>query len=318
MKKLAFNLNRYLLRGTQVAVFDYADYWEKIYGGESYIFGFENELMESYPKFKERFGDRALLYKKGDMNQLKSMLDERDIDTIYWIKSGEYDGFLCPNKRNLVHVVFQKNQPHGDKYVFIAEWLAERMSKNKDNHIPHIVKLPEITSDLREELSIPKDAVVFGRHGGQTEFNLGFVHKTVYDFAKDNPNKYFLFLNTNKFCPDLPNIIHLPGTWDMEYKTKFINTCDVLLHARNIGEIFSMTINEFLHQDKPIISWIGGNDIGHRVMLGDNGIWYNNGQELFNVLSNFKRTKPEGYYKKLIEPYTPENVMKRFVEKFEL
>ena len=51
-------------------------------------------------------------------------------------------------------------------------------------------------------------------------------------------------------------------------------------------------------------------------MLQDKGIWYNNPQELHNILSTFKPDKPQGYYKSLIEEYTSENVMNRFNEIF--
>lgn len=318
MKKIAFNLNRFLLRGTQVATYDYADYWEKLYDGESYILGFKNESMDSYPKFFNRFGDRVLLYDRGNMNQVKNLLDERGIDTVYWIKEGRNDGFVCPGKKNLIHTVFQVNEPHGDKYTFIAQWLSEKMTGNKENYIPHILELPQGLGDLREELGIPKNAIVFGRHGGYDEFNIRLVYEPIYKTAKNNPNIYFIFLNTKKFCDDLPNIIHLPGTWDVDYKTKFINTCDALLHARLKGEIFSMTIGEFLIQDKPVISSKIGEDSGHIVMLKDKGIWYNSSEELFNILNTFKREEPKGYYRDLVKEFTPKNVMDRFVKIFEI
>jgi hypothetical protein len=62
---------------------------------------------------------------------------------------------------------------------------------------------------MRDELNIPKNAIVFGRHGGNNTFNIRSVMGLVYDIAKNNNNIYFLFVNTQKICPDLPNIIHL-------------------------------------------------------------------------------------------------------------
>jgi hypothetical protein len=47
--------------------------------------------------------------------------------------------------------------------------------------VPHIVSLPELSEDLRAELGIPEDAVVFGRHGGVGTFSLDFVQASVRD-----------------------------------------------------------------------------------------------------------------------------------------
>ena len=40
-----------------------------------------------------------------------------------------------------------------------------------------MVNIPNINTNLRQELNIPDDAVVFGRHGGKDQFNISFVQK---------------------------------------------------------------------------------------------------------------------------------------------
>ena len=120
---------------------------------------------------------------------------------------------------------------------------------------------------------------------------------------------YFLFLYTNKFI-DHKNVIYLEGNSDMEYKTKFINTCDAMLHARHQGESFGLSVGEFSIRNKPVITWTHGRDGAHIEMLGNRGIYYNNDVELFNILNNFvpDPTKDWNAFKN----YNSESVMKIF------
>jgi hypothetical protein len=86
-----------------------------------------------------------------------------------------------------------------------------------------------------------------------------------------------------------------------------------MIHGRNMGESFGLAISEFLYHDKAVISWKDGNDKNHIEMMGDRGIWYNNESDLTSLLSNITvNTKPEGYYKTIVEKFAPSNVMKQF------
>ena len=312
MKKIAFHSEQLGIRGTEVALYDYALGNETILGNQSIIVSNANANLEALDKFKKRFP--VFLY--NDFSEVQSIVHTEQVDAVYYIKQGSWDGKLVPNAKNLVHTVFQVNQPHGDVYAFIAQWLSIKMTGNEENYIPHVISLPDVKQDYREFLNIPKDSIVFGRHGGYDQFDFPWTYSVIERVAEENPHLYFLFLNTKPFCKPLPNIIHLEPTYDLEVKTSFINTCDALLHARAGGEIFSLTIGEFLHQDKPVISCPIGTDEGHSIMLGSKGIWYNNGADLYRILTTFKRTAPIGYYKELVEPYTYENVMKQFEKVF--
>lgn len=306
--KIAFHSNQLGIRGTEVALYDYALGNRDMLGNESIIISDINSDLATLEKFKSQFP----VYLYSNFSEVESIIEKEKVDAIYYIKAGFNDGKLVKNAKNLVHVVFQVNQPHGDKYTFIAQWLSKKMTGNDDNFIPHILTLPDTKDNYREFLNIPQDAIVFGRHGGYNDFDYEWTYPVIERVAQENPNVFFLFLNTKPFCKSLPNIIHIEPTYDLETKTAFINTCDTLLHGRRKGEIFSLTIGEFLHQDKAIISCPQGEDEGHIVMLQDKGIWYNNPEELYNILSTYKRTEPNGYYKSLVEEYTPKNVMDRF------
>jgi hypothetical protein len=310
--KIAFHSNQLGIRGTEVALYDYALGNRNILGNKSIIISDANADLTTLDKFKSQFP----VYLYENFSEVEDIIKQENIDAVYYIKAGFNDGKLVKNAKNLVHVVFQINQPHGDKYAFIAQWLSKKMTDDDNNYIPHILSLPDVIQDYREFFNIPQDSIVFGRHGGYNDFDYEWSYNSIKKVAEENPNIYFLFLNTKPFCKNLPNIIHIEPTYDLETKTAFINTCDALIHGRRKGEIFSLTIGEFLHQDKAIISCPQGEDEGHIVMLQDKGIWYNNPGELYNILSTYKRTKPKGYYKALVEEYTFENVMNRFNEIF--
>ena len=124
-------------------------------------------------------------------------------------------------------------------------------------------------------------------------------------------NEFLQFANFYKFCPDLPNIIHLPMIVDLNEKVKFINTTDAMLWARQDGETFGIAIGEFSTKNKPVIAMKIG-DLAHAVLLGDKALWYNDPITLINILLNFnpeiEKTKDWNAYK----DYTPEKVMNIF------
>jgi hypothetical protein len=309
---IGFHSNQLGMRGTEVAMYDYAHYNETILGNKSYIVSSKHNNLDAIEKFKDRF--EVFLY--DTFEEVEQFVQDKGIAVMYYIKSGENDGKLLKSCKNAIHAVFQTKDPHGDSYAYVAEWLSERMTGTKENCVPHIVTLPDVADSYRSHFRIPENAVVFGRYGGYDEFDIPWVQDTVYKVARENRNIYFLFMNTKGFCEPLPNIIHVEPTYDLIQKTGFINTCDAMLHARSRGETFGLSIAEFLHQDKPVLSNPSGIDGNHVQMLGSRGLWYNTPDELYKILTSFDRKKPEGYYKELVSKYTPEKVMESFKKFF--
>jgi len=309
---IGFHSNQLGIRGTEVALYDYAHYNETVLGNKSFIVSDKNSNLDALEKFTSRF--EVFLY--DNFIEVESFVQSKDIQVMYYIKAGDADGKVLQSCTNAVHAVFQVNQPHGDSYLYISEWLAEKMTGDSNRYVPHIVTLPETAADYREFLGIPKTATVYGRHGGYQQFDYPWVHKAVYTFAQKHPEVYFVFMNTKPFCETLPNIIYIEPTYDLEQKTAFINTCDAMIHGRSDGESFGLAIAEFLHQDKPVITCREGYDQNHRVMLGKDGIYYSSFAELLEVFEKYKRTNPKGHYRHLVSEYTPERVMERFDQKF--
>lgn len=308
MKVVAFHSNELNVRGTNVAMYDYAVYNELILGNKSYIISNANSDLSALDKFKDRF--EVFLYNKFEDSY--TFAKEKNIEYVYYVKAGDRDGREIPDTKSLIHAVFQHRDEHGDAYAYISEWLARQMNI-PDKYIPYMVDMPSAKKNYRAKLGIPDNAIIIGRHGGYTEFDLPFVYNAIYNTLNARKDIYFLFMNTRAFGEKHKNIIHIQGTYDMQHKSDFINTCDYMLHGRNMGESFGLAISEFLYHDKPVISWNNGSDKNHIEMIGDKGIWYNNEKDLTSLLCSLTtNTKPEGYYKSIVDKYSPTNVMKQF------
>lgn len=317
MHKIAFHSNQLSIRGTEVALYDYAYYFEKILKGKAYIISDKNKDLATLEKFENQF--EVFLYESFD--EVAGYLEKNEIKHIYYHKAGFRDGKVIPQVSNLVHVVFKVNEPHGQYYTFISKWLARTVTNSDSNYIPYIVTLPEVTEDYRDVLNIPKDAIVIGRHGGFDQFDITFAQEAVYEIVSSYPNIYFVFLNTKQFCEEHPNVIHLEPTWDLEKKTGYINTCDAMLHARSGGESFGLAVAEFLHQDKPVISCplpLTDTDANHVEMLGGLGKWYTNKEECIQQILSIEHKDHKGVYRELVKEFTPENVMERFKNIFNI
>jgi FkbM family methyltransferase len=310
---VAFWDNQLGERGTSVSLYDYAHYNETLLGNKSFIFynkhqSFNNE--HAINKFNKRFD---IVHETNDFEEVDDYLIKYNIKIIYIIKGGEKDNHFSKVAKNCIHCVFHANDPHGDVYSTIAPWVNG--NNGKYPVVPHMINLPQHDKNMRDILNIPKDAVVFGGYGGSNNFSITFAQQIVHKIAKNNKNIYFLFANFNKFCEELPNIIHLSIIVDLDEKVKFINTCDAMIWARGDGEVMSLSMGEFSSKNKPIICMNIGYP-GHVNLLGSNAIWYNNSTSLYNILTNFnpeiEKNKDWNAYKE----YTPEKVMQIFKNTF--
>lgn len=310
MKTVAFLSNKLTLRGTEVAIYDYAHYNETLLGNKSVIITRDYNRIkhefdvdkQAYDKFNERFD----VFYYSTQPDIDKIVLEHKITHLFIIKSGQNDGLFSNHCINIIHCVFNITQPHGDVYTPIGETINQRFGKNYPV-TPHIIRLPECDENLRSELGIPEDAIIFGRYGGKETFDIRFVHDAIKQILSTRDDVYFLFMNTHPFYQH-KHIIHLPGTTDMLFKRKFINTCDALIHARVDGETFGLTCGEFSICKKPVITYGGSIDREHLLILKDKAVIYNTPEEVFSILQTFTKDKynvsENGYMF-----YTPENVM---------
>ena len=317
--KILFHENELNYRGTSIAMYDYADFNERYLGNESIIVYNKNcktNHIEGIEKFKKRF--EVLAY--NDFSEVDELIKKQNIDLFYAIKNGNIDGIDTKECKSVIHTVFKHHEPHGDVYAYVSQWLAEEMTQGKSPHVPHMVNFYEKTDEnLRAHLGIPKNAKVFGYYGGSQSFNINFVRKEVERIARKYKDIYFIFMGVDPFIvkkwwkSDVKNIIFLPPSSDLLYKLKFINTCDALLHARERGETFGITVAEFALKDKPVITFADSPEKNHIMELKDKAYYYSNGKQLKEILldSNLEFSAKEYY-----EKFLPEPVMNQFKKVF--
>jgi hypothetical protein len=304
MKTVLFfdpNLNE---RGTSVSVYDYAHYNEIILGNKSIIASYNNSEKKSYQKFKDRFD----IYLIDQFQDITSIIDNTKSEYLHIEKYGYRDHQCTDNIKNLVHVVFPSYDPHGDVYAYISEWLAIT-SGNNSPFVPYMIDLPNVEENFNDFFNT-NDKLVVGWYGGNN-FEIPFVRQAVIDVAKRRKDIIFLFMNQEPFS-DLENIIFISGTTDQEQKVAFINTCDVMIHARERGETFGLAIAEFSTKSKPIITYSLSPERNHIETLGDKGIYYTDYNSLYDILSNIQHSDIKEKEWNCYQEYTPEKVMSQF------
>lgn len=320
---IGFFVRHFTERGTEVAIYDYAKYNEELLNNKSYIICFTQETQKkinfpterfSYDKFNHRFQ----IIEISNITEMSLVISKYNLSFFYTLTYGGGNDVYQFNNKNIwghcktiKHCVFETTYPESNFYIGIADFLN---FKYKTNYpvIPHIVNLPNCDENLRNELQIPSDAIVYGRHGGVNEFNIHFVYDAIKEYLNLDPNCYFLFMNTKRFY-EHPRIIYLNKNVDLNYKVKFINTCDAMIHARQMGEIFPLSIAEFSIKNKPIITCPIG-DLGHIKILGNKAVIYKSKKELMNIFKNIKFIINSRNDWNAHQMYSPENIMKMFQE----
>jgi hypothetical protein len=221
-------------------------------------------------------------------DQLNRLIEQYGIDLAYFIKSGERDDAICSSAPSLIHAVFPTSPEefHGDKYAFVSEWLSTEYSNKKIPFVPHMIQLPDHSDDLRAHLSIPASATVIGSYGGADSFNLTFVQKAIVQALNKRSDLYFLFMNIAPFA-EHERLLFLPGNSDLDFKVKFINTCDGMIHARGIGESFGLSCGEFSIKGKPVITYAMSPQRSHIEILGSKAILYKSKQDLERIFLEF-------------------------------
>lgn len=308
--KIAFHTPQIDVRGSCIAIYDYAHYNETILDNTSIIIlpVTANNDEEALIRFKRRFELR--FYKKHPDECLN------DCQVLYCIKYGKKDGIVSSKVKTCIHCVFDMTEPHGNVYAAVSSTLARKFGKT--TFVPHMVSLkPSKTGDnLRKELNIPEEAIVFGRHGGMDTFNLDFVIKAIHQVLETCPNIWFVFVNTPKYW-NHSHVKYLDKIVDLQEKNRFINTCDAHLECGTLGHTFGLSMAEFSVNNKPIIAYRGNLwNTAHIDILGKKGIYFDTPTNFIEALTTFD---PKVWQKKdnnCYKQYTPENVMKIFEQVF--
>lgn len=308
--RIGFLTNHISYGGTEVALYDYAHFNETLLGNTSVIItrDYRNTHSEIYEKFNKRFP----VFYIANQSDIDKVVVQQKLDWLYVIKSGEVDWFYTTRCKTIVHCVFTTRFPHGSIYCAISDSL-NKMYRTNVPVLPHMIHVDEHEESYRNELGIPDNATVVGRYGSYDSFDIPFVQSTIIELLERHPTMYFLFMNTKEFVKH-PRVIYLPRTTDLYVKRKFINTCDVMLHARGRGETFGLACGEFSLCKKPIVTYGLSKERAHLDILGSKCVTYSNENDLIRIFDtgvwNIDVSR-NGYME-----YTPEKVMSIFQSVF--
>lgn len=323
MKKIILHCGFLNERGTSVATYDYAYYLREYLDLEPIIIFSDNTnppsagpgtLEEAVRHFEKEF--KCIPYSHFE-SQVQSIVDQIRPDYFYSLKHGKNDNFILKNTKTLYHSVFVSDpkEKHGDVYAVISEWLAAE-SNYQLPYVPHMVNLPSHNENIRNEIDIPDSHVVIGRTGGDDNFDIPFAFEVIERVLQKRNDIWFVLMNTpNPFSHE--RCIYVDRNVDLYDKVTYINTCDAMLHARQMGETFGLSTLEFASKNKQIIS-CSRKEIpynNHFLYLKDNCHKYQDANDLENILLNIKRENPfdTDYLNEMFSPY---NVIQKFNEVF--
>lgn len=314
--RIGFHTNSLSFRGAEIALFDYAFHNQTLLQNESIIFykAASKSEFEVVQKFKNHF--KLIAYES--ITQLTKLAEQERLDLLYFIKSGERDGDIISSVPCAIHAVFptKVKEFHGDKLAFVSEWLAKEYSNKKIPFVPHMINLPLLEGDLRDELNIPKGATVLACYGGHDSFNIEFVHETILKVLGKRKDLYFLFMNISSFAKH-ERLLFLPGTSQIDRKLRFINTADGMIHARGIGESFGLACGEFSIKNKPVLTYAMSPQRSHIEILGDKVLLYKGKTDLEALLMDFNQQfQHQQNWDAYSKDFSPKAIMPKFEEAF--
>jgi hypothetical protein len=196
--------------------------------------------------------------------------------------------------------------------VSLERTLKFKYSKYEWTGIPIMVSNMDTTGTIEMAMELQKHKIITCLHKFYTwsdiplslDKNYYAITSGIKDTDLENLDEIMKNVDPNIICLDVAN----------GYMSKFINTCDAMLHARDRGESFGLSIAEFLSLNKPVLAWNGGHDLNHLDMLKDSGLLYNDASHLNYMLHNLSEFKQD--WTKRVEQFKPVPVMNKFKEVF--
>jgi hypothetical protein len=176
-------------RGTAVATYYYAHFNETLLGNRSVFLA--RGSSRGTPSV-EYFAKRFPIHFYEEQADLHDILKDNEVKLCYHLIPGR-KAHGQPNYRRpegcriAYHCVSSTSDPAGDAYAPISRYLNDKNGTSFPL-VPHMISLPDHNRDMREELSIPADATVIGRHGGACRFNIHFAHELLHETVQSNPN----------------------------------------------------------------------------------------------------------------------------------
>ncbi len=304
----AFNLGH---RGGTNSLRDYAIYNQKILGNRSTILYHTKGQQRSEPDVIESLSKQFELIPVTSNSEVDPLV--KSYDVVYSLRSGYDEEPRIRSAPFLLHGVFCNYTDQCTRFAYVSKYLSDRMNPATP-YVPHMIDLPQPNNNLRKELNISDDQFVFGRIGGWLEFDIPFVKEEIRKILAQRSDIVFVFVNTNPFI-EHSNVVYLPPSFDQQFKSNFINSCDAMIHAREMGETFGIAMMEFLSFNKPVLAWENGNDLNHVGVLQPFDLLYNSdnvAEKIYDLVDNRRSFD----FSTVVAEYTPANVMNKFNEVF--
>ena len=218
---------------------------------------------------------------------LWDVFDESHFDIIQTGRSGhpEYP-FTHINSTPIVDSIhlphMAEKKENVFKVVLVAEEQHQRWNEAGGEHdkaivIPPAIEMPEVAGDLRKELGISSETIVYGMHQRADDGIFSQVLMPCWHVSQaSKKNSCLVVLGGSQFYRQhaqqlgLKNVFFLDSTGDVDRVHKFLNTIDVYTHARKDGEQCSSSIIEALYHGIPVIGHVAPS-MGHRDQIKDAG-----------------------------------------------
>lgn len=329
---IGFFIEVWTFRGTGDSTLNFARYNQDILGNKSIIFArLPSDGTNIHLPFLARVSQYFKIVFVRTKLEATELCNRYNVDAMYFqlpYNRPEQRKIIednCPdNIVKFFHVVFEYHPEHVTEHdQKTTVYAGVSQSVLESSFVNLIVEFDTTTEDMRSQLNIPTDAVVFGRHGGHDTFNPDYVVDAVIEVATQHPNVYFLFMPKpwsleNRSLP--PNILFLPVTVDAKEKRKFVNTCNAMIHAKDIGESFGIACMEFSAANKPVLThyskFVTQNQ--HIVNLGSKAWIFNDKQSCIQQMNTLIRSKDEVNMQNwnVADAFTPTKCMKQFQDVF--
>lgn len=331
-KPIVFWHDQIGVRGTGVALYDYADAWERHVCGTSWVFVPASGDMAAAEKFKQRFGERFVPYS----SEAQAIVLTKTIAPIgVYVLTAGWNNCAMPNLGNyplLLHGVFDAAGILGLGAVAVIGDTLRYALQLDVPVVPHIV--PELVraprrsvEEFRDRYGARPDVPIVCRHGGWDTFSVPFAQDAVCTAAQHTTEIVFIFLGTRPWtcAKGSANIHFLPPSSNMTAKGLFLQACDVCLHARADGETFGLAVAECSRAGKPLITWQGlpGVPDEHLRIWGSMALTFSNATELIGLLArvplhlSYHRSRADEIAT-LYNRFSPQRVMYDFVLHFGL
>lgn len=228
-------------------------------------------------------------------SNIAEIVRENKIDVFHFARSGYYEwpftSRMCPIQIETNIFGYIDNSDYVDGSIVISKFLKIEESKNK-KVIPNPIPAPKLHAkeDLRQQLGIGKDELVFGRIGRPDNFT-PIALEAYREFIKTSQvkSKYVIIgacQKTKDYVVEngmSNNVLILDCTNDDEYIERFHKTIDIFAHYRSDGETFGTAIAQAMIHSIPVITHYAGQN-SQLETIGNGGFCVNSAIDYYRCM----------------------------------